>query len=37
MGQRAPAPAVAGDATTLAACRQEILIGLTAAQKRLSP
>jgi L-histidine N-alpha-methyltransferase len=37
MGQRASAPAVAGGATTLAACRQEILIGLTAAQKRLSP
>jgi L-histidine N-alpha-methyltransferase len=37
MGQRASAPAVAGGATTLAACRQEILIGLTATQKRLSP
>jgi L-histidine N-alpha-methyltransferase len=37
MGQRASAPAVAGGATTLAACRQDILIGLTATQKRLSP
>jgi L-histidine N-alpha-methyltransferase len=37
MGQRASAPAVAGDTTTLAACRQDILIGLTAKQKRLSP
>jgi L-histidine N-alpha-methyltransferase len=37
MGQRATAPAVTGAATTLAACRQDILIGLTAAQKTLSP
>lgn len=37
MGQRASAPAIAGGATTLDAHRQEILIGLTAAQKQLSP
>jgi dimethylhistidine N-methyltransferase len=37
MGQRAAAPAFAGGATTLASCRQEILVGLTATQKRLSP
>ena len=38
MGQRAPALAIAANAAaTLAECRQEILDGLTAAQKRLSP
>jgi L-histidine Nalpha-methyltransferase len=37
MPQRAPALAAGDDATTLAACRQDILVGLTAAQKRLSP
>ncbi len=38
MGQHAPAPAVAdGAAATLAEFRQEILDGLTAPQKRLSP
>ena len=38
MGQLAPALAIADDAAaTLAECRQEILDGLTAAQKRLSP
>src|SRR5688572_14366716 len=36
MDQRAPAIADAA-ATSLAASRQDILIGLTAAQKRLSP
>ena len=38
MRQSAPALAIADDAAaTLAECRQEILDGLTAAQKRLSP
>ncbi len=38
MGQRAPAPELGEDtAATLAEFRQEILDGLTAAQKRLSP
>jgi L-histidine N-alpha-methyltransferase len=38
MGQRAPAPTSADEAAaTLTECRQEILDGLTAVQKRVSP
>src|SRR5688572_6538739 len=38
MAQRAPAPAIAdAAAATLVECREEILNGLTAVQKRVSP